>query len=114
MHDSITKEDIEKYGKDFELDPKNRLALNAVTKGDSTEAALSRDAVTRIDHTYSHLLKTGTVTAQGNTGRCWMFAGLNMFRIYAMKKLNLDDFEFSQPYLMFYDKLKKAIGFSKK
>ena len=114
MHDSITKEDIEKYGKDFELDPKNRLALNAVTKGDSTEASLSRDAVTRIDHTYSHLLKTGTVTAQGNTGRCWMFAGLNMFRIYAMKKLNLDDFELSQPYLMFYDKLEKGNWFLEK
>jgi bleomycin hydrolase len=112
--DSIKKEDIEKYSKDFEADPKNLLALNAVTRGDSTEVALSRDAVTRIDHTYSHMIKTGTVTAQGNTGRCWMFAGLNMFRIYVMKKLNLDDFELSQPYLMFYDKLEKGNWFLEK
>ena len=114
MHNTLKKEDIEKYSKDFEADPKNRLALNAVTKVDSTEAALSRDAVTRIDHTYSHMIKTGTVTAQGNTGRCWMFAGLNMFRITAMKKLNLDDFELSQPYLMFYDKLEKGNWFLEK
>lgn len=114
MLDSIKKEDIEKYSKDFEADPKNLLALNAVTRGDSTEVALSRDAVTRIDHTYSHMIKTGTVTAQGNTGRCWMFAGLNMFRIYVMKKLNLDDFELSQPYLMFYDKLEKGNWFLEK
>ena len=114
MHNNLKKEDIEKYSKAFEADPKNRLALNAVTKVDSTEAALSRDAVTRIDHTYSHMIKTGTVTAQGNTGRCWMFAGLNMFRITAMKKLNLDDFELSQPYLMFYDKLEKGNWFLEK
>ena len=111
MHDSIKIEDIEKYSEDFEADPKNLLALNAVTKGDAAEAALSRDAVTRIDHTYSHMIKTGTITAQGQTGRCWVFAGLNMFRVYAMKKLNLDDFELSQPYLMFYDKLEKGNWF---
>ena len=58
MRDSIKIEDIEKYGRDFEADPKNLLALNAVTKGDAAEAALSRDAVTRIDHIYSHMIKT--------------------------------------------------------
>jgi len=108
---AVTSEDLEGFDARFTEKPRNLLALNAVTRGDADEAALNREAVTRIDHTYSHLIKTGTVTSQGQTGRCWMFAGLNMLRVHAMGKFNLDDFEFSQPYLMFYDKLEKGNWF---
>jgi len=104
----ITKGDIERFYKAFESDPRNLVALNAVTQVDVREAALSRAAINSVDHTYSHIIKTATVTGQGATGRCWMFAGLNTMRIYAMKKLNLKEFELSQPYLMFYDKLEKG------
>ena len=37
-----------------------------------------------------------------------MFAGLNLFRQLVSKKLNVEDFEFSQNYMMFFDKLEKA------
>jgi bleomycin hydrolase len=58
--------------------------------------------------TFSHVIKTAEITNQKQSGRCWMFAGLNVLRVAAMKKLNVEQFEFSQNYLMFYDKLEKA------
>jgi bleomycin hydrolase len=104
----ISREKIEGYSSAFEADSKNIVAMNAVARSDVREVALSRDVVSRVDHTYSHLIRTGKATAQGQTGRCWTFAGLNTLRIYAMKRLNLEDFELSQSYIMFWDKLEKA------
>ena len=37
-----------------------------------------------------------------------MFAGLNLFRVGATQKMGLKEFEFSQNYLMFWDKLERA------
>jgi bleomycin hydrolase len=105
---ALRREEIERYSTDFEAEPRNVVALNAVTRSDIREAALNRAVVSRVDHTYSHVIKTGKATAQGQTGRCWTFAGLNTLRIYAMKRLNLEEFELSQPYIMFWDKLEKA------
>jgi bleomycin hydrolase len=108
MDDELRKEDIDRFSVSFEADPKNILAMNAVTKNEIREVALNRAAVSGVDHTYSHLIKTGKATAQGQTGRCWIFAGLNTLRIYAMERLGLKDFELSQTYFMFWDKLEKA------
>lgn len=108
MDGELIRADLDRFSASFEADPKNVLALNAVTKNEIREVALNRAAVSRIDHTYSHMIRTGKATAQGQTGRCWIFAGLNTLRIHAMNRLNLEDFEFSQSYLMFWDKLEKA------
>ena len=42
------------------------------------------------------------------SGRCWLFAALNMLREVAADRLKVDSFELSQNYLSFYDKLEKA------
>lgn len=39
------------------------------------------------------------------TGRCWIFSCLNVMRLPFMKKLNIEEFEFSQSYLFFWDKV---------
>lgn len=39
------------------------------------------------------------------SGRCWIFSSLNVMRIPFMKKLNIEEFEFSQSYLFFWDKV---------
>jgi len=49
-----------------------------------------------------------TCTNQKSSGRCWIFAGLNMLRRRIIKKLDLpNSFQFSQSYLFFYDKLER-------
>ncbi|MCZ6633021.1 MAG: C1 family peptidase [bacterium] len=108
MEKHLTLETVDCFVEAFEDDPKNRLALNAVTQTDITTVALNRDVVNRVDHTYSHLIETPKVTNQKSSGRCWMFAGLNALRLETLKNLNLDQFEFSQTHLMFWDKLEKS------
>lgn len=105
---SITAEDLRGYAADFNADPKNRLALNAVTKTSVAQVALNRDAVVRTNHVYSHQLKAGEATSQERSGRCWLFAALNPMRQAVTEKLNVDKFELSQNYPMFWDKLEKA------
>lgn len=107
MDKPIQTEDIRRFAERFAVDPKNRLAMNAVTKNDIATVALSRDAVTRVRHIYSHVIETPEATDQKSSGRCWLFAGLNMLRLTVMRKLNLEQFELSQTYLMFWDKLEK-------
>ena len=103
--------DLARYDEAFAADPKNLLALNAVTSAKVDDVARDRAAVIRAEHTFSHVIKTPTVTDQKHSGRCWMFAGLNVFRLEAMKRLNVEQFELSQNHLMFYDKLEKANQF---
>jgi bleomycin hydrolase len=104
----ISQEQIAAFQENFRGDPQARLALNAVTKSSVHAVALNRAVVTGTDHTYSHQLKTNTVTSQNRSGRCWLFAGLNLFRVEALKRLNVEQFELSQNYLLFWDKLEKA------
>ncbi len=40
-----------------------------------------------------------------------MFAALNLFRVGAMKAMNLKNFEFSQNYTLFWDKFERANWF---
>ena len=92
----------------FAANPANRLAQNAVTQVTIDDVALNRAVVAATDHTFSHVLDDWTVTNQKRSGRCWMFAGLNLFRVGAMKQMGLKGFEFSQSYTMFWDKLERA------
>lgn len=99
---------IEDFRRKFEADPARRAAMNAVTKTSVRTVAMNRDAVVRCNHTFSHMVKAGEATSQNASGRCWLFAGLNTFRMAAAEAMNLENFELSQNYLMFWDKLEKA------
>jgi bleomycin hydrolase len=104
----ISQQQVQSFQEAFERDPRNRIARNAVTKNAVQAVALNRGVVAGTDHTFSQLLQTNDATMQSRSGRCWLFAGLNLFRVEAMKRLNVDKFELSQSYLMFWDKLEKS------
>jgi bleomycin hydrolase len=88
--------------------PAYRLAQNAVARNSVDDVALNQRIVTSIDHSFSTLLDDWSVTNQKQTGRCWMFAGLNLLRCSARSIMGLKEFEFSQNYLMFWDKIERA------
>ena len=48
------------------------------------------------------------VTNQKSSGRCWLFACLNVARQPFVKHYNLEDFEFSQAHLFYWDKIERA------
>jgi bleomycin hydrolase len=100
--------DLDELRKDFSANPAYRLAQNAVTRVSVEDVAISREIVNSTDHSQSVLLDDWKVTNQERSGRCWLFAGLNLLRVGAMKKMDLKEFEFSQNYAMFWDKIERA------
>ncbi|TFK44267.1 bleomycin hydrolase [Crucibulum laeve] len=91
-------------------DPKLQLARTILSQTDIRSALISRSAKVADQHIFNHLVdfKTGPVTNQKSSGRCWLFATTNVIRYGIMKKLKLKDFQLSQSYLFFWDKLNKS------
>jgi bleomycin hydrolase len=105
---TLSAQDLELLRKDFAANPAYRLAQNAVTRVSVDDVAINREILNSTDHSLSTLLDDWKVTNQERSGRCWLFAGLNLLRVGAMKKMGLKDFEFSQNYAMFWDKIERA------
>lgn len=106
---TITKEQIKSYSQAFQAEEKNKLAQRAVSKAGFEEVGIDLARYAAIKRVFSHEAKErDQVTNQKSSGRCWIFAGLNVMRAPFAKEHNLDHFEFSQNYLFFWDKLEKA------
>jgi len=90
------------------LDAPTRAAMNAVTNNDIKDLVLNREITASNDDVFSFSLPTKGITDQENTGRCWLFAGMNMLRQGVVKRYKLEDFELSQSYLAFWDRLEKS------
>ena len=111
MSKGVTKAQIEEFRKSFDSDPSATVAQNAVSNADLSTLALRRDLVQDMDFSFSTKLDDWNATNQRRSGRCWLFATLNLFRVGAMKKMNLKKFEFSQAHIHFWDKLERANHF---
>jgi len=101
---------IEKMNK-APLDDRDKLMTDIIGNEDIKKIALNRERYIEHNTLVNHRLETGDITNQKSSGRCWMFAGFNVLRPQVIKKYDLKQFEFSQNYLMFYDKLEKSNNF---
>ena len=105
---AVTLEHVKNYSKHFNEQRANLLAANAAVTNGVLKAATSYQGKRALPREFSVELKQGSITNQKRSGRCWMFASLNTLRYELMHKWNLDDFEFSESYLFFWDKIEKA------
>ena len=109
MRENITLPNIRKFNKSFNSSTSNQLARNALIQNDINKVAVHWENFSKINHIFSNTIsKQLPVTNQKSSGRCWGFAGLNLLRLEIVKNYNLSNFEFSQNYFMFWDKLEKA------
>ena len=109
MPKNISLSEIKKYKNKFLKNNKNTASRNALIKNDLNTVSLNWENYSKINHHFSNLIKKELpVTDQKASGRCWGFAGLNLMRLKVVENLDLPNFEFSQNYFMFYDKLEKA------
>lgn len=104
---ALTPEILSQLRAKFYADKRNVLAQNVCTKTNPIEACASRKILEETQHAFTHKIESECkpVTNQKNTGRCWLFAILNVMRTSFMKHNDLDEFEFSQAYLFFWDKV---------
>ncbi len=104
----INQRDYKKFKESFDKERVNKILQNAANKNKlSTLAFVGTSKVGNYDN-FSIDIKTLPATAQKQSGRCWIFAATNVLREVVANKLNLADFELSQNYVAFYDKLEKV------
>lgn len=115
---SISATALHAMGKKFASDSKNEIVMNAICNADMHKVIQRRSLLPDNNHhLFSHKLSSDAVSSkvsnQKASGRCWLFAALNVMRAPAAKRLGADEagFEFSQAYLCFWDKLEKANWF---
>ena len=109
MAKNITLSTIKTFKNKFLRNNKNTASRNALIKNDLANVALNWENFSQINHNFSNLIKKELpATNQMASGRCWGFAGLNLMRLQVVDSLELNTFEFSQNYFMFWDKLEKA------
>ena len=106
----IDQPKLEKFQKKFKKRENSEIIANAVIKNGINDTALNNESVKKMHYDFSEEIDVGEVTNQEKSGRCWMFAALNNIRYSISKDLNIKDhdFELSQSYTMFWDKLEKA------
>ena len=92
----------------FDTSQSNRLAMNAVTAAGIDKVALNYDRSRLLQRRFSVTVDNGEVTHQDRSGRCWLFSSLNVARFVAKKNLGVKEFEFSQNYAMYFDKLERV------
>jgi bleomycin hydrolase len=105
---ALTEELTGRLRQSFKMDERSRATYNSITNNDIEQLALNRDLLRAHNELFSHKIKAKGITDQKSSGRCWLFAGLNVMRPIVMEKHKLGSFEFSQPFLAFWDKMEKA------
>lgn len=86
----------------------DRALFNAIAANNIDDLAKNHQNKGSLDTYFSVETKKQSITDQKQSGRCWMFSGLNVLRSNFAQKSDSLSVEFSQAYLFFYDQLEKA------
>lgn len=86
----------------------DKALFNAIAANSIDNLAQNHANAVELDTYFSDETKTQSITDQKQSGRCWMFSGLNVLRADFAKKTDSLTVDFSQDYLFFYDQLEKA------
>ncbi|KRN89359.1 aminopeptidase C [Ligilactobacillus ceti] len=111
MTNLIDPQKLAYYREQYTTYPAANPLARATQKNGVIEASENHDAKRKLNRTYSVEIETGDVTYQQKSGRCWIFATLNTLRHDFAKKYKVKNFQFSQNYVSFYDRLEKSNQF---
>lgn len=107
---ALSADTLEALRHNFDARQANRIAMNAVTAAGINEVSKNFDRARLLSRRFSTVVDNGDATSQKRSGRCWLFSSLNVARFVAKREMNIKgtDFEFSQSYAMYFDKLERA------
>ena len=108
---SISVQDLADARAYFSSSQTAQVAKNAASSVGVRAAARVPEAIASNSLDFDLEITQGKRCNQERSGRCWMFASLNTMRYRTIKKFNLKDFELSQTYPLFFDKLEKSNWF---
>lgn len=103
----ITKEMLNQFNQEYKENSLQKVVRHALHQNEINKTACVMEEQSRVLNHFSVDLKTLPVANQKQSGRCWIFAGLNVLREEVAKHINMDSFELSQNYTAFWDKFEK-------
>ena len=104
----IKKELLSKQLNAYKKDPRNAIIRHALVKNSIYTVASSQDDIQEMDFNFDINIKTLPAANQKASGRCWIFAATNVCREIIAEQCQLSNFELSQSYVAFYDRLEKS------
>ena len=104
----INVDELNTLRKEYEKDEKFTVIRHALSMNVFEDTFSSKDNAINNDYTFSIDIETLPVTDQKRSGRCWIFSASNVLREIIAKKTNIKgQFEISQNFLAYHDKLEK-------
>ncbi|WP_295728930.1 C1 family peptidase [uncultured Limosilactobacillus sp.] len=107
----ITNEMVNKFHDNYVSRGTAKVIERAVRKNGIKATSEDPEINQRLHRVFNHEIKTGKVSNQKHSGRCWSFATLNTLRHQFALANNFKDFELSQNYLFFWDRIERANKF---
>ena len=104
---AITPELTEQFRAAFEADKTLNALKLMMNRSELADAAFDRENAAKVNFTFNVEIPTTGITNQKRSGRCWLFASMNLMRELVIKKCNLAEFELSGNWLAFWDKFEK-------
>jgi bleomycin hydrolase len=106
---ALTPEMLKSLADTLPMTPELRAVQNALANNSIQSLALNPNVENRNDALFTHEIKNpGSIADQQDSGRCWLFAGLNALRPIVIAKHHMKDFMLSQAYEQFYQELEAA------
>lgn len=108
MSEEIQKKELDEVKKEYLSSEKHAVLRHALSGSAFNSVVGSLDSAKETDFTFSIDLKTLPVSNQLHSGRCWIFSASTVLREIIAKKCNItSQFEISQNFISYYDKLEK-------
>jgi len=104
----ITQDMLNQIKSSYKHTPADKVIYNAMAETSIAVLAKNHENLANFDTNFTNKVVSHGITDQQQSGRCWLFTGLNVLRAQMMAKYGLDEMEFSQNYCFFYDQLEKA------
>jgi bleomycin hydrolase len=104
----ISDKMLKEIQKDNELNGTERALVNAIAANAIDNLAQNHKNAKALDTHFSIETKKQSITDQQQSGRCWMFSGMNVLRSDFNLRSDSLTVEFSQAHLFFWDQLEKA------
>ena len=106
---ALTPKMLEQLEESVPMTPQLRAVRNALAHNSIHSLTVNPDVENGTDALFTHVIKEpGSIANQKESGRCWLFAGLNVFRPEVIAKYKMKDFMLSQAYEQFYQELEAA------
>lgn len=106
--EGISPELLQELRQNYTPSPAESALRNAVGVVGLDKVSLSREKSDGFDTNFSHRVKSKGITDQKQSGRCWLFTGLNVLRSQMMADNDIPDLQLSQAYNFFFDQLEKS------